>query len=286
MQTIFRKFLALMRMTRPELPLSAGVCVLIGQVLALDGFPPLGRALTGFLLGVFLSGSAMVFNDLFDLEVDRINQPQRPLPSGLVQPREVVIFGLITALIALALAWTLNPLAFALSMVTWLLGFAYNWRVKSAGLWGNLIVATSVGMTLIMGGVSVGRLDQPALWIFALIAFLFDLGEEIAGDAMDMEGDRLRGSRSLAIRFGKRAALGVSCALFGVIILLTLLPLWLGGRSLVYWLPIAVTDLLIVFFTVRLLRAPTPRDGHQAMRGLYLSAAIGLAAFVFGAFIH
>jgi geranylgeranylglycerol-phosphate geranylgeranyltransferase len=71
---------------RPELPLAAGLCVVIGEVVALGMFPPAGTALRGFLLGFLLSGSAMVFNDYFDLEVDRINTPQRPLPAGLLSP--------------------------------------------------------------------------------------------------------------------------------------------------------------------------------------------------------
>ncbi len=122
------------------------------------------------------------------------------------------------------------------------------------------------------------------VWIFGLIAFFFDLAEEIAGDAMDAEGDRQRASKSIAILSGKQAALRLSGVLFGVVILLSFAPLLWGGLGLRYLITISLTDVLIVFFGARLLRSRTPAEGRWAMRGLYLSASFGLLAFLLGSF--
>ena len=190
------------------------MCVVIGELLALGAFPPLGALILGFVCGFCLSGSAIIFNDYFDLEVDRINTPERPLPSGLLAPMEVIVLAIVTALIGLVAAWAFNPVALVPGFVIWTMGFLYNWKLKAMGLWGNLIVSTSVAMTFVMGGIGVGQAWNRTVWVFGLIAFVLDLGEEIAGDAMDAEGDRKRGSRSIAIRRGKRAALRISSALF------------------------------------------------------------------------
>jgi len=283
--TILQKTKAMIQLVRPELPAAAGICVVVGQVIALRGLPTFSAAVMGFLLGLFLSSSAMVFNDYFDLEVDRINAPYRPLPSGLLSQFEVIAFGAITAVIALAIALVIHPLVFGLSLVTWILGFLYNWKLKAAGLWGNLIVSTSVAMTFILGGISVGQAANPMLWIFGLIGFFFDLAEEIAGDAMDMEGDAKRASRSLAIIHGKRTALRISSLLFSVVIVLTIVPILCGETGAGYWIPIAVMDGLIIFFTVKLVKSQTSQDGRSWMRRLYLSATLGLIAFVFSRFI-
>ncbi len=266
---------------RPELPTAAGVCVLLGQVLALGAVPPLPALGLGFACGFLLSGSALITNDYFDLEVDRINAPQRPLPAGILTPSEVLTLGLVTAVLGLAAAAAFGPLAFGVSLIIWLLGFLYNWRLKAAGLWGNLIVATSVGATFVLGGIIVGHPWHPTVWTFALIALVFDLAEEIAGDAMDAEGDQQRGSRSLALVYGRTTALRISATLFGLVALLTLLP-W-GTLGLAYRIPILLTDLLIGFFVIRLLRSQTPAAGRRAMRGLYLSGSLGLLAFLIGA---
>jgi geranylgeranylglycerol-phosphate geranylgeranyltransferase len=283
--TIQQKSIAMIQLIRPELPTAAGICVVVGQVIALGELPPLSMVGLGFLLGFFLSSSAMIFNDYFDLEVDRINAPQRPLPSGRLSPSEAIAFGGITAVIALAIALVINPLAFVLSLVTWLLGFLYNWKLKAAGLWGNLIVAASVAMTFIMGGVSVGQAANPLLWLFGLIAFIFDLAEEIAGDAMDIEGDQKRSSKSIAILYGKMTALRISSLLFGVMIVLTFFPIMWGKAGLTYLIPITIMDALIIFFANKLVRSPTPQEGHASMRGLYISASLGLIACIFGMFI-
>ena len=207
--TIQQKTRALVQLIRPELPAAAGLCVVVGQCIALGKFPPVSRLGLGFLLGFFLSSSAMIFNDYFDLEVDRINAPQRPLPAGLLSQNEAMAFGLITAVIALALALVIQPGVFVACLMAWLLGFLYNWRLKAAGLWGNLIVSANVAATFIIGGISVaGGAANPLVWIFGLIAFMFDLAEEIAGDAMDMAGDQKRSSKSLAILYGKRRRCG------------------------------------------------------------------------------
>lgn len=95
------------------------------------------------------------------------------------------------------------------------------------------------------------------VWIFGAIALAFDLAEEIAGDAMDMEGDKKRGSRSLAILHGKQAASRISGALFIVMILLSLVPIILSETSLAYILPIGLMDVAIVFLGVRLMKSTT-----------------------------
>jgi len=281
---IAQKLRAFWRLIRPELPAAAGACVVIGQVIVLGRFPPISLLVLGFGLGFLLSSSAMIFNDFFDLEVDRVNAPQRPLPSGQVTPREAVILGLATGGAALGLALVIHPAAFGLCLAAWILGFLYNWNLKSAGLWGNLIVSVNVATTFLIGGVSVGQVRNPMLWVFALIAGTFDLAEEIAGDAMDMSGDRERSSKSIALVYGKETALRISKWLFVGVILLTIVPVLLGETSLGYWVPIVLMDGLILFFSGKLVKSQSREEGHRWMRRLYISATLGLIAFVVARF--
>jgi len=69
------------------------------------------------------------------------------------------------------------------------LGVVHNWRFKRSGLIGNLMVSFSVGMTFVFGGISVEQPGSINVWWFGAIALLMDLGEEIAADAMDIEGE-------------------------------------------------------------------------------------------------
>ena len=117
-----------------------------------------------------------------------------------------------------------------------------------------------------------------------MIALAFDLGEEIAADAMDVAGDEKRGSKSIAIVRGKQTAFRLSGMLFGLVVLLSFVPAVWGGLGLVYLLAASFIDVLVVFFTAKLLRSQTVAEGRSAVRGLYLSASLGLLAFVIGSF--
>ena len=125
-----QKIGGLIQLFRPELPIAAAICVLIGEVLALGSIPPLPMIALGFACGFFLSASALITNDYFDLEVDKINAPQRPIPSGRVSPSTAMITGIIVGLIGLAIALVISPFALGLGLILWSLGFLYNWKLK------------------------------------------------------------------------------------------------------------------------------------------------------------
>ena len=75
---------ALSDLVRPELPIAGGIGVIAGQIIALHALLTVFVGVMGFLTAFFVSGAAIISNDYFDREVDAINYPQRPLPSGRV----------------------------------------------------------------------------------------------------------------------------------------------------------------------------------------------------------
>lgn len=282
---ILRKIRAAIAIMRPELALSAAFCVVVGQVVTLGRLPGLGTAVAGFISGLCLSGAALIFNDLFDLEIDRINQPQRPLPSGAISPGEVIAWGIVVSLAGLVAAASLGWTAGIIGVLFWGIGIYYNWRGKQAGLAGNLMVSASVGVTFLLGAVAVGDPWNRNAWVFSAMAFFIDLGEEIAGDGMDMEGDRIKGSRSLALTIGRQPALWIAVTMWGLVILLGWLPILGGWMGWPYAVLILLTDGLILYFSRRLLKANTPAEGRKAMRGVYLGAMLILLGFIFGQFL-
>jgi geranylgeranylglycerol-phosphate geranylgeranyltransferase len=264
---------------RIELPIAAGVCVVMGQLFALGAPAPILKTIYAFLSVLFVSASILVLNDYFDIETDRVNAPHRPIPSGLVMPSEALSFSILLILAGLFLSYLLGTNAFACSIVLLTIGFLYNRKFKKSGLPGNLMVSFSVGMTFIYGGVSVGMQSNTIVWFFAVIAALIDLGEEIAADAMDMDGDRLIQSNSLAIRYGRAAALRISGGIFFLVIALSALPFLLKWFSLLYILPIALMDSAIAYSALRLLN-PDDNAGRVHIRRLYLGATAGLLVFL------
>lgn len=274
------KVRSLLGLIKPELPVAAGICVVVGQALGLGEAPEPGIAILGFLIGFLISGSEMVSNDHFDLDVDKVDHPERPLPSGQVSPYEVTALTAILSLSGLLIAASQGFMVLMFSVLIWALGMLYNWRLKSLGLPGNMMVALSVGATFVLGGMMVDRLDSGLVWTFALMAGLFDLAEEISGGVMDAKGDALRGSRSLAILFGRKAALTGVTVLSSAFIVVSSIPYIMGWLGPPYLALIVTADAAIVYLVTRLWRSRTPEQGRRVQRTLYLiMMAIILAIF-------
>src|SRR5215467_13194681 len=102
------KILGLFRLFRFELPFTAGVCVILGELLALGKFPNMEELILGFLSVFFISAAALILNDFFDIESDKVNAPERPLPAGLVTKREVVLLACAVTVLGLTASYLIS----------------------------------------------------------------------------------------------------------------------------------------------------------------------------------
>lgn len=273
------KIRGLLRLFRFELPFTAGVCVVLGEILALGSVPGIVPIAVGFVSIFCISATALILNDYFDYETDRINAPDRPLPSGAVSKREALVLSIVVAGLGIMISALISTTAVVVAIGVWLVGLAYNWRFKRSGLFGNVLVALSVGMTFVYGGIAVGRpFDGIVLW-FGVLAMLFDLGEEIAADALDAEGDRVIGSRSVAIVHGPRAALRLSACIFALVLGVSVVPFIAGWLEPIYLVPIGVMDANIVYAMVRLL-SPNVEHPRRYVRAIYLGGSFAIVLFI------
>ena len=272
----YKKIKGLIELLRPELPFAAGICVIIGEIIALGGLPPFSYLFLGFIWGFFLSGSAMILNDVFDIEVDRVNVPNRPIASGLISPTTAIVFAVVISLMGLVASFFIDRLATLLYVIFWVIGFSYNWKLKERGFFGNLFVSSSVAITIILGSIVVGEPWNTAVVIFSTMVFLFSLGEEIAADAMDVEGDKKRKVKSIPILIGRKNALYISFSLFVGEIVLSFLPVILGLFGTSYLIIISLTDILILFLGIELIKSRTIKTGLSYIRKLYLGALSGM----------
>jgi geranylgeranylglycerol-phosphate geranylgeranyltransferase len=275
--SIGTKLRACAELIRPDLAFGAGFFLVAGGIFATGELPPVNLILPGFASLFLISGSANISNDYFDQDVDRINQPGRPLLSGRISVRELWILFFLCTAAGLATAALLGPLVLGLVAVFWGIALLYNIKLKEYGIAGNLIVASCVGMTVMLGGIIAGTINGVVL-TFAAMAFFFDLGEEIASDAMDVKGDQLRSSKSCEKK-GRRFAIRMSGAMFGIFFALTLLPFLAGWLGYDYLFLVALTDIWMIWCTTNLVRARTTEEGRLQIRRLYLSWGLFVIVF-------
>ncbi len=103
-----KKIKGLFSLIRFELPFSAGICVVMGQLLALGNFATIPELILGFLSVFFISASILVLNDYFDVDTDRINAPNRPIPAGVVSPSESLFLSILLVSAGLILSYLIS----------------------------------------------------------------------------------------------------------------------------------------------------------------------------------
>lgn len=117
-----------------------------------------------------LYGGGIVFNDFFDSDIDTIERPNRPIPSGSVTKIQAAKLGSFLFITGLLAALKISRTAFTISLIICVLCFAYNWKIKHYPWLGGLTLAFCRGLNLLLG-TTIMENSIHYLWALALIPF-------------------------------------------------------------------------------------------------------------------
>ena len=276
-----KKTIGLLRMMRLPNCVMIGFAVIVGEALASQAVTA-RAAFYGFMTGFLLLAASMILNDYFDREIDKINEPKRPLPAGIVKPAEAISFAIIVASMGMFFAANLGAWALLIAVASIVIMILYNARVKKLGLAGNALVSTNVAIPFIFGGFAVGS-PTWSLGIFALLAFLSSLGREILKGIVDVAGDSARGVKTVAATKGNMSAAKQGAALFLGAVVLSVLPLVLGLVSFYYIPLVVICDVGFLLTAYSIKTDPSPRNAKRSKNFVLVWMTFGLLAFVFGA---
>ncbi|MEM1986691.1 MAG: UbiA family prenyltransferase [Nitrososphaeria archaeon] len=208
------RVIAYIRLIRPSAPILMGIVTFIGQMVTLKFIPYFDLVLFPFLTSFFLTASSFVVNDYLDVEIDCINRPNAPIPSGVVSRESALYFGILLFVLGFVSSIMLNLSAMLIALSTYILSILYSLYGKRYGLLGNIIVAYCVSIAFVFGSISAtGLVDSIVIAIF-ILSFFANLGREITQSISDMEGDKVKGVRSIAILYGSRTAAIVASACY------------------------------------------------------------------------
>ena len=168
----------------------------------------------GLTMAAMLNAASNALNQIYDLEIDRINKPRRPLPSNRVSLRDAWFFTIIGYTVALGLAWLVAPdgrhECFWIVAVATVITILYSvppFRTKRLGIWANVTIAIPRGVLLkVAGWSSVKTIVGVEPWYIGIIFGLFLLGASTTKDFADMDGDARGGCKTLPIIYGVRKA--------------------------------------------------------------------------------
>ena len=272
---------SVVRFARPATVFAPITGVAAGAWAAAGGWPPEGALAVAS--AVLLTGASNGINQIADVETDRINRPERPVPSGAISiPQAWWLTGIFFAA-ALATAWFVGPAFFWCVALTVPLTSIYSLpplRTKRIPFVANLTIAIPRGLLLVVAGWAAGGgAERIEAWVLGALSFLYVFGAATTKDFGDVDGDRATGCTTLPILWGPAPAARVVAPFLVVPFLLYPVGAALG------WLPggigpWAILGLLLAtpgaIAATLLVRDPLPpNDGrpHKAWGLMYLQLA-------------
>lgn len=219
----------------------------IATTYALNAALPLQQYLLTAAVLFCMTAASCTINDYWDIDKDRINHPNRPLPSDRLPPKAAWWAAIVLFAAALIAAIPLGRYALLLVAMSSVVLWYYSHLLNYSGILGNIIVATTIALLIFLSSLVAGQPDAMRYPIAFL--FCYALAREIIFDLHDAEGDRSQGVQTIANQWGSKTAFCITWSL--LIGLLASLPIALqrlpmkhpmlfGGFSTILLLSLAI----------------------------------------------
>jgi 4-hydroxybenzoate polyprenyltransferase len=171
-----------LRLVRPANIVTSIADVLAGIAISgffMDWYPDQGKWLSVLFLCLStagLYGGGIVFNDIFDAELDKKERPERPIPSGAVALKEAVVLGVILFVSGILLAGFVSMVSALLALSIACFALLYDKYSKHHSFWGPLNMGVCRGLNLLLGVSIIPSALQTWYFIAAVpIMYIFSI---------------------------------------------------------------------------------------------------------------
>ncbi len=240
------------------------------------------KLLYACLTAGLITCGANIINDIFDVEIDRINKPGRSLPSGKITIQTATIYFIISYSAALVFAvlsgWRMMLIAIVIAGLL----FSYSAYFKRTVLWGNIIVSFSSAVAFVYGAMAVG--DWRAGIIPLVFAFLFHFGREIIKDMQDLKGDLSQKAITFPGKFGITNSALLVTVLFLLLVGLTFVPYIFSIYNLSYLIIVLLgVDSVLISVSIMIWFRRDEKTLGKVSHLLKLDMFVGLLCIYIGA---
>jgi geranylgeranylglycerol-phosphate geranylgeranyltransferase len=263
--------------TRPINSFVAGLAAIVAYLI--DTGTVIPESLLLFFIVALITAAGNVINDFFDAEIDAINRPDRPIPSGAVSRGAARGFAVTLFLAGILVSFFTNFLCISITIFNALLLIAYAAKLKTTPLIGNIVVAYLSASIFLFGGALNGLDGLIRIIPIAAITFFAMLSRELLKDAEDVEGDRAGGADTVPIRIGIKKTTEFALITTVLAVLASFIPyLWWGAW---YLGGIIAVDIIIIIAALRGLNCETPACVKASMASSLLKAGMFASLVVF-----
>ena len=278
---MIEKLKAILTITRPVNVVITFVSVVIATIICLPTKIPELYVLLAAFSAALTAASGNIINDIFDIEIDKINRPLRPLPSGKITVKEAYTLYFVLLILSISFSLIISYLAFVIVIISNLLLLLYAKYLKRIPLIGNITVAFLTGMVFIFGGVVVQ--NPSAAIIPATFALLVNLIREIVKDMQDFEGDEKNEIKTFPVKFGFRKSKFIILFISLALILYTLYPFITQIYRIEYFIVVMIIVNPILVYCLKILfQDHSLKNLNKISNLLKISMVFGLIAIFLG----
>ena len=263
-----RHYVVLMR---PVNGIMASVAAIIGYLVAGAQFSTV--AFLAAAVVFLVSAGGMAINDYYDAEIDKLNKPNRPIPSGKVKKEHASWFAYALFAMGIIVSYFINIPALLVAIVAAAVLVLYAARLKKTLLLGHVAISFLVGLSFVFGGVAAGNY-QPAL-LMAFLAFLSNTAREIYKSIEDVLGDGKHSVNSIAVKHGVFKAKMIANAFLIVAVVFSFVPYALGF-SQTYLFFVVLADIAFISAII----APAKHSAKLCKIGMFIALLAFLAAAI------
>ena len=231
---------------------------------------------------VFLAtGAGNMLNDYYDIDIDRINKPNRPLPSGRIQVKTAVYLTIVCFSAAFLIAFLIHPISGIIGFINIFILIWYAKTLKRTILLGNLSIAYLTGSTFLFGASFFGIEGIIIMLPLALLSFLATAAREIVKDIEDIKGDAEDGAVTFPIKYGEKPAAYLAAAFGFLAVILSPLPYFMGIMTQTYFI-VLIFGVFCFFYAIYILLVKKNYAGSSKF--FKIAMFLALAAFIAGLF--
>ncbi len=292
------KFFSYIQITRPINCLFGSLTVVIGLFNAFSGvgfFHVPNNILVllgGLFVYIMVAAASNIINDIFDIEIDRINRPNRPIPSGKIQKKTAIIYsGVIMGIgfvISIFLAFFTPNIVLVPLLTVFFggIGFIYSWKGKRNGFLGNIMVGIAFSSGIPFGALLIVPFLEipPYLWFFFTTSFCLLISRELVKGMEDIQGDSKYNLKTIANLRGFKFTAWIS-GIFSVGAILTFtIPIILYSFNLVSVILMVIGNVFVLSSIIFLIKPDLKENQTKASFCLKIGAYLGLLAYLMAIF--
>ena len=251
------------------------VATLPGALIASEG-QLTWRVAAALVIALFGYFAGMIKNDYFHRETDARANPDRPLPSHRLTPKQALVPASIIYALCVVNGFLLNVKAGVLVMALVAISHLYNAFFKARGILGSLTLPLGIGLLNVFGALVVSGSVPRLVWYAFGATTLYDLGTHITTTFKDISRDKQLGITTTPVQLGIRPALFLSATATMSAFVIALLPYWLeeplAHKTYAVWVILGM--LAAVITRIPLYLQPNEKNGYFALKGSMIGSIL------------